>query len=297
MHKYFISIFIMLSLCVGSLSAQKVLDRSDNMQPRWVKHTPVSKTPGMRYYVVMVSGRSLHTLSDPLDKLVEMLPREWEVTTDRENSSTIKTERSDGKITGQKRNDIVQLHVKSHGTPVQVKCRIIDTYWEIRDGFSTNYYQYILYQVADPNGLGQFENVTPTTSYGAHGLYSMLVPGASQFYKGSYVKGGCILGGSILLAGGIVGLHSTSLSYTNLEKSTHVAQHKQTYHVKAQNYMIGRNVLIGALAGLYVYNVLDAFIAPGARRIVRTGGYSTQYTFAPTMLDESTPGLAMRINF
>ncbi|MBR6304606.1 MAG: hypothetical protein IKR37_03135 [Paludibacteraceae bacterium] len=297
MQKYIVSLFVLLTLYVGSVSAQKVIDRSDKMPPRWVKHPPVSQTPGMRYYVVTVSGRSLRTLSDPLDKLVDMLPRDWEVTTDRENSSTIQTERTDGKITNQKRNDFVQLNVKSHGTPVQVKCRVIDTYWELRDGFTTNYIQYILYQVADPNGLGQFENVRLTTSYGAQGLYSILMPGASQFYKGSYIKGGCILGGSVLLAGGIVGLHTTSLSYTNLENSTHIAQHKQTYHTKAQNYMIGRNVVIGVLAGVYVYNVLDAFIAPGARRVVRTGGFTTQYTFSPTMLDATTPGLAMRINF
>lgn len=293
------TLFILLCLLwVGIASAQRIIDRSDKLQPRWVKHPPVSQTIGMSYHVVIVSSPSpnLESITNlALEPLIKQLPSEWEVSVDRENIWTTNTERENESITSNKRTDIINHRVYSHGAPVQLQCRLVDAYWEKKD--PKLYTCYLLYQVADPKSPSEFENVALKTSYGAHGLYSVLVPGASQFYKGSYVKGGCILGGSALLAGGIIWTHSSMNSYYNLENSTHNSQSKQIYHTKAQNYMIGRNVLIGALGALYVYNVIDAFVAPGARRVVRTGGHMTQFSFAPIMWDEMTPALAMKITF
>ena len=291
MNKHFFLLFLLLCIVCGTLSA------NDRLQPRWIKHPPVSQTPGMSYHVVMVHTKSLSSMTDlALDQLAQNLPQEWEVTSDRGNTSTIHTQREKGSIKSQQREDVAYLNVRSHGSPIQIKCRKIDSYSVLEKG-SMVYTCYVLYQVADPQGSGIFENVDLKTSYGAHGLYSVLIPGASQFYKGDYVKGGCFLGGAAILAGGIVWTHSTMNSYYNLENSTHVAQQKQAYHTKAQNLGIGRNVLIGALGALYVYNVIDAFVAPGARRVVRTGSTTMQYSFMPTVMDDLTPAVAMRITF
>ena len=47
---------------------------------------------------------------------------------------------------------------------------------------------------------------------------------------------------------------------------------KQLY-ANMSNWAIGRNVCIGAAAALYAYNIVDAIVAPGARRVVVTPGY------------------------
>ncbi len=291
MNRY-LYIFLFLCFCVETTFAQVSSGKQYKLPPRWVKHIPISHTQDMDYHVVIVRNASSETVQNlALGELMQQLPNDWEVEADRENSSIIKTQRENDKIAGSQREDIIINNVRSHGKEVQIRCRVVDTYW------ATNNTCYVLYQVLKPNGTGSFENVVLKTSYGAHGLYSMLVPGATQFYKGSYVKGGCMLGGTALLAGGVVWTHSTMKSYTNLENSTHSSQNKIIYHTKAQNYMVGRNVLIGAMAALYVYNVIDAFVAPGARRVVRTGGASAQYAVMPVVLEDATPAIAMRITF
>ena len=44
-------------------------------------------------------------------------------------------------------------------------------------------------------------------------------------------------------------------------------RHAQTYNSKADNWESGRNICIGAAAALYVYNLIDAVAAKGARRV------------------------------
>jgi len=54
----------------------------------------------------------------------------------------------------------------------------------------------------------------------------------------------------------------------DMEKSD--ANAKKSYINSASNLATGRNVCIGAAAALYVYGLIDAIVAPGARRVVIT---------------------------
>ena len=65
---------------------------------------------------------------------------------------------------------------------------------------------YFLCTVPDPNNPKvMYDDFELTTQYGAQGLWrSAIVPGWGQFHKGSYLKGGLILGGTAVLIGGIV---------------------------------------------------------------------------------------------
>ena len=42
----------------------------------------------------------------------------------------------------------------------------------------------------------------------------------------------------------------------------------KTYNTKADNWENIRNVCIGAAAALYVYNLIDAIVSPGAKRTI-----------------------------
>lgn len=66
---------------------------------------------------------------------------------------------------------------------------------------------------------------------------------------------------------------------------------------KRDHFATGRNICVGAAAALYVYNLLDAFVTPGARRVVTLRSNGNTYAFAPTLLEGNAPGVGMVMSF
>ncbi|MDY5239489.1 DUF5683 domain-containing protein [Bacteroides helcogenes] len=83
-------------------------------------------------------------------------------------------------------------------------------------------------------------------------MRSLIVPGWGQMYKGSTVKGLCILGGEVALAAGIIVSDNLRSSY--VKKMHEQPKHQQTYNTRADNWENVRNACIGGAAVLYVYN-------------------------------------------
>lgn len=108
-----------------------------------------------------------------------------------------------------------------------------------------------------------------TTNYGTHGLWrSTIVPGWGQMYKGTYLKGGLIMGGAVALAGGTALCSLTRKDCLSKMANTHSANVKQQYAARANNLNTGMYICIGSLVSLYVYNLVDAIVAPGGKRII-----------------------------
>lgn len=87
------------------------------------------------------------------------------------------------------------------------------------------------------------------------------------------------LGGTAALAGGMVYCQSCITNSRNLAAQTYNPEHLRIYSRRISNLSTARNVCIGAAAALYVWNLVDAVVAPGARRVVvrpamNLGGYS-----------------------
>ena len=78
-------------------------------------------------------------------------------------------------------------------------------------------------------------------------------------------KGTAILCGEAACAVGVVVCENQRASYH--KKMKEQPRHAQTYNSKADNWESGRNICIGAAAALYVYNLIDAVAAKGARRV------------------------------
>ena len=173
--------------------------------------------------------------------------------------------------------------ITTEGKPIQVKARVVDECFIPKQQSMTTLYQVALV----PNAV--FDNYTLTTSYASDpatwGL--SLIPGAAQMHKGSYLKGGIIMGGSVALAGGLIAFESLRSSYVAKISQTHSADVKKAYNTKAGNCATFRNICIGGLAALYIYNIVDAYIAPGARRVIVSPaatppgqyGMAVSYTF------------------
>ena len=173
--------------------------------------------------------------------------------------------------------------ITTEGKPIQVTAYPVDEFFSEKKQQMS-----ILYQVAIVENA-VFDKCTKTESYlndpATWGL--SIIPGAAQMHKGSYIKGGIIMGSSAALVGGIIAFENMRSDYMSKISQTHSADVKKTYNNEANNCETARNLCIGGLAALYIYNIIDAFIAPGARRIIVT----------PAVVDNGQPGLSASYTF
>jgi DNA-binding CsgD family transcriptional regulator len=167
-----------------------------------------------------------------------------------------------GNIGANKRTQSHKLNVMSKGEPVSIRCKEVDTYWEeVTIGGNEQIRHTTLYQVTAPNYNAGFENTYTTTKYGIHGLWrSLIIPGWGQFHKGSNIKGSVFLGGTAVLAGGIVYCQSRVNNSRKLAAQTHNADHIRIYQNRISNFSMARNVCIGGAAALYIWNLVDAIV-------------------------------------
>lgn len=180
---------------------------------------------------------------------------------------------------------------RQYNIPINKVCEYSE-----REGYG--YRVYILCQVAkDARVSPQWSNFSGCDRQVVDGmavLKSALVPGLGQFHKGQTGKGIGFLVGEAISIGGIIAGQSMRHTYLNKMNSTNNASLKKSYADKANMFTAVRNVSIGAAAGIYVWNVLDAIISRGGH-----GGslsYGGPVNLMPLVTDESV-ALSVNINF
>ena len=168
-----------------------------------------------------------------------------------------------------------------------IKSGYIASYWETTAGGLTGYF---LYQTRK-NPTYDAEAVEATTEYGFSPR--VFIPGAQQIWKGQNGKGSAFIAAEVACVGGIVAAEGLRTSYENKIASTHNASQRQTYTDNANNCANVRNIMIGAAAAVYVWNIIDGIISPGRPTIK----YNDKIlTFTPYATGE-TMGLALNIKF
>ena len=143
-----------------------------------------------------------------------------------------------------------------------VKSRVLDEYIEhLSNG---QYNVYILTQTAKhPDNV--FEPVTVTDEYDFSAR--SLVPGMQQFYKGQTFKGVAFITAEVASIGGIIFYESKRSYFSNLAKIETNARRKITHIDNANTMQTTRNIFIGAAAAVYVWNIVDALVTKGAKRV------------------------------
>ncbi len=286
---------LMLMLAFGLLAANYTIeaaDRSDNMKPRWMTSSlPSPKSPGYFILSAQGSGKTLEEARQrSLYHLTEELESKRGIVTDSEISAKETAERN----SGMKVDSEFTLKIKEKGKRIDVTCRVIDEYWERKNG---QYTVSRLYAVNDPENAGvgmKGDSFRKTTSYGAAPVFYSLIPGVGQLYKGSTVKGSVILGSAVVVGAGIITAESMRASY--VKKMKEYPKHHDFYNNKATTWKNVRNVAIGVGAGLYVYNLIDAAVAPGRKRVIVTKNRTYNYSFVPTW-DGQNAALAFTLEF
>ena len=159
----------------------------------------------------------------------------------------------------------------------------------------SQYVVYVLCQVA------QYGNVpalfTPFTQcnqlaksqYIAHSF----VPGLAQIKKGSVGKGTAFIVSEVVLVGGVVAAECLQRYYAQQISMTHNSTLKQRYAQNANVCQISRNVGIGCVAAVYVWNVIDGMVAKGKTQIP----LGTAELRLTPYADYESGGVAARVNF
>ncbi|MCR5071047.1 MAG: hypothetical protein K6A62_03890 [Bacteroidales bacterium] len=285
MRHFFLTVCALLLACFVC-SGQ---GNADKLPPAWLGTTPSSGVNGVEF--VRVSGifapYRQNVTAQALNKLAQNLPGDWNVSSRVTGKESTRIDRNGGEITGSSRSQISTLEVIADGEPVNIRCMLVDEYWKPQGKGSGNYEYNAIYQVARYEDA-VFPSTILTTKYGAQGLWrSAIVPGWGQMHKGSYLKGGLIMGGTVGLASGIVIAENMRSAYAVKASTTHSTTAAKQYQANISNATTARNICIGGLAALYIYNLIDAVAAPGARRIVVT----------PAVYGNGSYGIGSSINF
>lgn len=209
-------------------------------------------------------------------------------------NSTVASVETGSRNSGFRINSEYTIEAVEKGKQINLVCKIIDEYWERRSG---RYIVTDLYTVNDLSRRGygaECDYIRPSTSYGAAPAVYSLIPGVGQFSKGSSLKGGLILGGSVAIGAGIIAAESMRATYN--KKMKEYPKHHDFYNKKADQWGNIRNVAIGVGAGLYLYNLIDAAVAPGRRRVIVTKSRCYNYSLCPTF-DGENLALAFSLSF
>lgn len=282
-------IAIMMVIAISSAIAA---DRSDNLKPRWV--TSALPTPKSTGYIFISSQGSGKTLEEARQMALVNLTSKLEHERGIVVSSHVKVEKKSERNAAPRKNSEFTLEASEKGKQINLVCRVVDEYWERNHG---SYLVTELFTVNDTSRPGQGsynDNIKLTTSYGAAPVFYSLIPGVGQLYKGSTTKGSIILGSAVVVGAGIITAESLRASY--IKKMKEYPKHHDFYNNKATTWKNVRNVAIGVGAGLYVYNLIDAAVAPGRRRVVVSKGKSYNYSLVPTW-DGQNAALAFTLEF
>lgn len=241
---------------------------AQSVEPKWKSQGLMDLT----YSYVEVVSADASTVSDARDKAAQAIVQRRNLAVGAE----MKVKVVDGKITS------------SGDQKMIVTARILDEYAE-EVGYN-NWRVYLLVQTLK-HPQYSFENITVTDQYPFSAR--AFVPGMQQLYKGQKAKGIMFIAAEVACVGGIVVSEGLRTSNINLINSTHNAQQRAQYTDKANMWQNVRNGFIAATAAVYVWNVVDALAAKGAR-YVKQG--SAQFALAPYTNGE-TVGFAMNVKF
>lgn len=275
---------IIVMCCLLSLPVLAYGQASQRIRPQWLKSYQNLVRTDAFYQLILVEtdGPSLTNLKNGrMSALASYLKSNNQIEGEIDWDASSTTADSDYSSLSTH-----SLSFKTRTTVETFNCKLIDDYWE-RMGAGYKYYS--LFAYTEPGTTAEIDYFTLTTSYASDtatwGL--SLIPGAAQMHKGSYLKGGIILGATVALASGLVAFESMRSGYLAKISQTHSTDVKKEYNNRAGNCATARNICIGGLAALYVYNIVDAFIAPGARRIIVT----------PAVTGQGQYGVGIQYNF
>lgn len=296
---------VILLLMILSVSSEILVSQnvsSDPYRPKWFQKLPTPTNATFKYEIHTAIAPTLDEAREKcLFELVSDsgLKNGILAMSDGVSKQSVSQEWVNGKLHEQvDYNSTTNLHLQSEVSKLYVE--VVDEFWEMdRAG---NYVLSRLYAVSASDVPPLFDNLSLTTNYGARAMWkSLIIPGWGQFSKGQKLKGGMILGGTALLVGGIVATENIRADYRRRVNETHDVAQRRDYIRRVDRFSTARNVCIGAVGALYVYNLVDAIVSPGARRVVvKSKGrdaLNCSYNISPALYEGKTLAMEFSLTF
>ncbi len=272
-----------MSLLSILVSAQK---------PKWVNNTPVELNKTYKFVEIVSMG---HDYTSARADALQLLAQ------DQQLASAITVNVNTGIMTGAHQtvkngewnetvNTDVVINVNVSGEKYNLKAIKVDEYADKNSG-QIQLHSLFMVAISDH---AVFDRTYLTTSYGMKPVVMSVIPGLGQWYKGSKVKGICMFAAEALAIGGIVLCENERSTY--LSKIKDQPNFAKEYKNKSVNWETGRNICIGVAAGIWIYNMIDAAVAKGARRVVVNRADGKGLSIAPMASPESV-GFSLAYKF
>lgn len=265
-----------------------------SQKPKWINNTPIELNKTYKFVEIISTGNDLN--SARIDALRLLAENQQLTNAINVNVESGKLTHSDQTTVNGEFNEVIKeqidINVKISGENYQVQGQKIDEY--IEKDANGLIRLHTLFMVAICNNP-VFDNVYLTDKYGFPPVMMSLIPGAGQMYKGSYLKGGCILGSEIICAASIILCENQRADYKN--KMTEQPRFAKEYNTKANNWAIGRNLCIGIAGAIYIYNLIDAAISSGARRVKIKQSGKADFTYRPCILFDEANTISLGLAF
>lgn len=279
---------IILSLVLTFFSAPVIAAK-----PKWVGNTPKELNNTYRFVEVVSYGNNIQgAREDATLQLAknEQLQRAVRVNVESGLLTNINQTNNNGNLVEAIRKE-VNTKMTVSGEEYRLQAYPIDEY--IAQNSHGNVVLHTLFMVAVTDNPA-FDRTYISTSYGAGPVFMSIVPGIGQMYKGSTVKGVCMLAGVAACSIGALFCENERSDYKN--KMREQPEFAYSYNNKSKNWETARNICVGAAVAVYLYNLIDAAAAKGARRVIVKGANGGGVAVNP-MATFDGAGITLTYNF
>lgn len=281
-------------MLVVLFSVNAMVSRGEH-KPAWVGNTPKEQNGTYKFVEIVSQGTSLESArNQALNQLTEneQLLNGVRVNRERKDVTDIDKQWNENKPMQENIRQHTTINLILDGKQYELLANKIDEYVESKGGIIR---LHTLFQVATCDNP-MFDSVYITDKYGVVPIALSLIPGAGQIYKGSWVKGSCILGTEVIGLVAILLCENQRAEYAR--KVVEQPRFAKEYNTKSNNWAIGRNVCIGATAAVYAYNLIDAALSRGARKVVFGHSDKFDMSFKPVLnLSDYSIGFSLCCKF
>lgn len=252
----------------AQICSAKIVDRSASKQPEWVKKGEAKLNKdrsNTSYYfkVIENTGRNLENLRD--GRVLAL--SQYVGSTNHISGSMEATIEETTTNKGVDSRETYEMRFTNQIGTSTFHAKVVDEYWELHSDGGNRYYKYYaLFAVSSSTAQPQYDQFSTTTSYGGGAFARSIIPGWGQIYKGSPGKGVTFMALEAMSVASIILSESNRSVYKG--KAISQPKHAKEYNNRASNWATVRNISIGVAGAVYVWNLVDALAAKGARRVI-----------------------------
>lgn len=263
-------------------------------QPKWVGNTPQELNYTYKFVEIVSTGSTLESARyNAKERLVDdsQLQEGIRIYRKTNDKTTIDKSRVNGGNLQETKKQHIEIETTVDGEQYQLQAIKVDEYPSNSNGIVTLHTLYMVALCDDP----VFDRTYLTSAYGVTPVVMSIIPGLGQWYKGSKVKGISMFGAESVAVTGIIVCENQRASY--IKKSKEQPKFAKEYGSKADQWDTGRNICIGVAAGIWVYNMVDAIVAKGARRVVVKRSEGGGLSMAPFAMPDGGAGVSFAYRF